>query len=130
MAKKGASKPAMKFVVDYLTKKKTAEYSEVQAAAAARGYKIWPILYGRAQTMLGINKGKKRGAAKKPGRPAGSGRRAGTRTAPATRGRRAAVATGAGMSGVIDGLNSAVEELRRYRKALDAISQAVAEAIG
>ena len=81
-------KNAFAFVKDYLTKKKGAPFAEVAEAAKAEGHKVYPIVYGRAQLLLGhVKAGKK--AAKKtavkrgPGRPPKS---AAARAMPARRG--------------------------------------------
>lgn len=78
MAAKKKSSPAFEFVVGMLKKNPKVAYADVRAAAAKRGYKIYPIVYGRAKKLLGMTKPKraaKAGAARRtparrgPGRP-------------------------------------------------------------
>ena len=56
--------PSFAFVTDYLTKNPTASFAEVRDAAARRNFKIYPIVYGRAQAMLGLVESKPRGQGK------------------------------------------------------------------
>lgn len=82
MAKKKTStvKPsAMDFLVKYMRSHSNAVYADAQAAAKKAGYKIFPIMWGRAQVMLGRVKAKRRGASKKATGGAGA-RKASTRT--------------------------------------------------
>ncbi|MCC6783003.1 MAG: hypothetical protein IT457_09180 [Planctomycetes bacterium] len=59
-----SGKDAFAFVKDFLTTHKTASYAEVREAASAAGHSIYPIVYGRAQLLLGYTK------AKRPAKPA------------------------------------------------------------
>lgn len=63
MAAKKTS-PAMEFIVDALKKNKKAEYSDIKAAAEKKGLEIYPIMFGRAQALLGIVKSAPRGQGK------------------------------------------------------------------
>ena len=51
--KKGSS-PGFEFVVGMLRKNPKVDYATVQAAATRKGYKIYPIVYGRAKKLLGM----------------------------------------------------------------------------
>jgi hypothetical protein len=55
------SNPAMEFIVDQLTKDRGAAYKDIAEAAAKKKLKIYPIMYGRAQALLGIVKAAPRG---------------------------------------------------------------------
>ncbi len=46
-------KAAFAFVKKYLEKKPGAPFAEVSTAGEKKGHKIWPIVYGRAQLLLG-----------------------------------------------------------------------------
>ena len=46
-------KAAFAFVKKYLEKKPGAPFAEVSKAAEKKGHKVWPIVYGRAQLLLG-----------------------------------------------------------------------------
>ena len=115
-------KNAFAFVKDYLTKKKGAPFAEVAEAAKAAGHKVYPIVYGRAQLLLGhVKAGKK--AAKKtavkrgPGRPPKS---ATARAMPARRGPGRPPKAASGNLGGLDGLVAHVRGLERERDQLRA----------
>ena len=46
-------KDAFAFVKDYLSAHKGAPFADVRDAAKAKGHKVYPIVYGRAQLLLG-----------------------------------------------------------------------------
>lgn len=52
------------FITAALTKDKKAAYSDIKAAAEKKGLTIHPIMYGRAQAMMGLVKSAKRGTGK------------------------------------------------------------------
>jgi len=54
----------MAFIVDSLKKNKSATYADIKAAAGKKGLTVWPIMFGRAQLLLGHVKGAKRGTGK------------------------------------------------------------------
>jgi hypothetical protein len=56
--------PAMEFLVESLTKNRDAAYKDIAEAAAKKKLKLHPIMYGRAQTLLGIVKMAPRGQGK------------------------------------------------------------------
>jgi len=76
---------AMAFLVSALKKNKKAAYGDIKAAADKKKLKLYPIMFGRAQALLGIVKSAKRGtgktarttAAKKAGRPTNSSSKSG-----------------------------------------------------
>lgn len=80
------------FLVSALKANKDAEYADLKKKADEKGLKVFPIMFGRAKTVLGLIKAKPRGSAKaaktgakkagkkarkgpapKRGRPAGGG---------------------------------------------------------
>src|SRR5262245_55647832 len=77
--------PAMEFLVSALKSNRKAAYADLKAKADAKKLEIYPIMFGRAQALLGIVKSAKRGQGKaakaaaakagagKRGRPVGSG---------------------------------------------------------
>ena len=67
-AKDGAS--ALEFIREQFKKDPGVSFADVKAAAEKRGFKIYPIMYGRAMMLEGLVKGG--GAKKKRGRPKGS----------------------------------------------------------
>lgn len=54
MAERSSSSPAMAFILEYLQKNGDTEYSIVKQAADKDGHTIYPIMYGRAKTLLGL----------------------------------------------------------------------------
>ena len=79
-AKKKAPSKEYAFVHDFLKRNPKAEFATIRDAAKKKRMTIYPIVYGRAQAALGIVKSKPRGskkAARKVGRPAGTGARRG-----------------------------------------------------
>ena len=64
MATKKPQSPAMEFLVDSLKKNRKASYADLKAKADEKKLKLFPIMFGRAQAMLGIVKSAKRGTGK------------------------------------------------------------------
>lgn len=58
------SNPAMEFIVDSLKSDRSAAYKDIAEAAAKKKLKIYPIMFGRAQALLGIVKAAPRGQGK------------------------------------------------------------------
>lgn len=56
MAAKKKNTEGFAFLVDALTKSKTAVYSDVAAAAKTKGLVVHPIMWGRAKLKLGLVK--------------------------------------------------------------------------
>ena len=54
----------MEFLVDSLKKNRKASYADIKAKADEKKLKLFPIMFGRAQAMLGIVKSAKRGTGK------------------------------------------------------------------
>ena len=55
------SNPAMEFIVESLNSNRSAAYKDIAEAAAKKKLKIYPIMFGRAQALLGIVKAAPRG---------------------------------------------------------------------
>jgi len=56
-----APSPAMEFLLDALKKDKKASYADLRAKAEEKKLKVYPIMFGRAQALLGYVKSAKRG---------------------------------------------------------------------
>ena len=56
--------PAMDFIIAALKSNRNAKYAEIAEAAAKKKLKIYPIMFGRAQALLGIVKSAPRGQGK------------------------------------------------------------------
>ena len=64
MAAKKAPSPAMEFLVSALKANRKASYADLKAKADEKKLKLFPIMFGRAQALLGIVKSAKRGTGK------------------------------------------------------------------
>lgn len=64
MADDSKGNPMMDFVCGMLKKDKNVSYKEVAEAAAKKGFKLFPIVYGRAKALLGLVKVAPRGQGK------------------------------------------------------------------
>ena len=54
MAEDKGGNPMMDFVCGMLRKDRNVSYKEVQEMAVKKGFKIFPIVYGRAKALLGL----------------------------------------------------------------------------
>lgn len=141
-AKKDTS--AMDFIVEHLRKNKKASYAEVREAAEAKKFTIYPIMYGRAQTIVGIVKAKPRGqgkVAKAKAAAAAPAAAPAAASAPAMPKKRGpgrppkssyAVSAGIDMSsfdGIISAVRSSEQAKTRYRAALEKIQAILGDAL-
>ncbi len=124
------SNPAMDFIVDSLKSNRGAQYRDIAEAAAKKRLKIYPIMFGRAQALLGIVKQAPRGQGKmarakaaKAGLPLKRGP-----------GRPPKAAKSGSFAGTIEGIVAAVKSNEqaksRYRAALERIQSILADALG
>ena len=141
-AKKDTS--AMDFILATLKKNKKASYAEVKAAADEKGLAVYPIMYGRAQALLGYVPMKPRGqgkaavakAAKAAPAPAAVAPIAG---APVKRGPgrppKSSYVTAApsmdlsSLDGIINAVRSSESAKARYRTALEKIQAILGDAL-
>ena len=84
MAAQKSQSPSMEFLVTALKANPKAVYGDLKAKADEEKLKVFPIMYGRAQAMLGLVKSAKRGTGKAARATAA---RAAGNAAPAKRGR-------------------------------------------
>jgi transposase-like protein len=89
MAETKPQSPAMEFLVDALKRNPKAAYGDLKAKADEKKLKVFPIMYGRAQAMLGIVKMAKRGQGKAAKARSAKSSAAPVRTGPRRGGRRA-----------------------------------------
>ena len=99
--------PAMDFIVSQLKKNPKVAYADVRARAESRRLTIYPIMYGRAQAMLGLVKMAPRGSGKKA--KAAAARAGAAPTANGRRRRRGAAASG---GDPLDALRNLVSNVR------------------
>ena len=86
MAAAKSQSPAMEFLVDALKRNPKAAYADLKAKADEKKLAVYPIMFGRAQAMLGLVKSAKRGTGKFA--KANAAKRAGGAAANPTAGRR------------------------------------------
>src|SRR5688572_12588193 len=64
MSSQKPQSPAMEFLVSALKANRKASYADLKAKADEKKLKVFPIMFGRAQALLGIVKSAKRGQGK------------------------------------------------------------------
>jgi hypothetical protein len=137
--------PAFEFTLEYLKSTPTATFAEIRDAAAKKKLVIYPIMYGRAQTLVGIVKAKPRGEGKaKVAKAAKAAKAAAPAVAapvaagmPVKRGpgrpRKHPLPVAAPNFGSLDGIIAAVKSSEqakaRYRSALERIQAILADAL-
>jgi hypothetical protein len=118
------------FIVEALKKNKSALYADIREAASRKGLTIWPVMYGRAQALLGHVKVAKRGEGKfaranaaKAGRviPASAVRRGPGRP----RKNLLPASNGVGLDAILDAVRNSQADLGRYRTALERIGSMI-----
>lgn len=109
MAAKKTTPTAMDYIVSYLKRKPQASYQEIKDGAEKQRLTVYPIMYGRAQALLGLV----------PSRPRGSKKKAAAKAA----GRKASsVSSGAARSGggsPIETLQELVSGMRDQERSND-----------
>lgn len=125
--------PAMEFIVESLKQNRSASYKEIAEAASKKKLEIYPIMFGRAQTLLGIVKAAPRGQGK-----AAKAKKQAAKAAPAPvakrgPGRPPKAAAAPAFDGTLDSIVAAVKSSEhtraRYRGALEKIHAILAEVL-
>jgi len=121
--------PAMDFIVNSLKSNRAAAYKDIAEAAAKKKLKIYPIMFGRAQALLGIVKMAARGEGKAARKKAGLPPKRG----PGRPRKNADTSGGAAFAGTIEGIVAAVkgseQAKARYRGALEKIQSILADVL-
>jgi hypothetical protein len=126
------------FIVEALKKNKSALYADIKEAASKKGLTIWPVMYGRAQALLGHVKVAKRGEgrfaranAAKAGRviPAAPPESAVRRGPGRPRKDPLPVGNGVGLDSILDAVRNTQADLGRYREALERIGSMLDEVL-
>ncbi len=122
---------ALEFIRQLIAKDNALSYGEVKEAADKKGFKIFPIMYGRAKALEGLVKVSKRGtgkAAKAAAKKTANATPAGAMpAAPARRGPgrpRKVQPTGSDLSqlsSILDAVKGHAQERDRYRRVLEQI---------
>jgi len=125
MAEKTSNSPAMAFILEYLKEHGDCPYAQVRAAAEADGHNIYPIMYGRAKTLLGMitEDSSRRRRRKKVSEDGPAKLRQGA-TEPV-----AADSSVTELSSFLDRYRELEEERNRYRAALLSVEKLLREAI-
>jgi len=118
----------MEFLIAALKRNRKASYADIASAAAKRRLKLYPIIYGRAQALLGIVKSGKGGK--------GKARAAGGRKRRSVTGKRGPGRPRKTAAGALDSIHSIANAVRasqveqeRLRRALERIQQLVEGAL-
>ena len=125
---------AMDHIVDSLKKNKGASHADIKDAADKKGIKgVYPIMFGRAQALLGIVKSAKRGTGKFA--QASAAKRAGHVVTTAKRGpgrprKNPLPATnGVGLDSIFAAVKATQTDLARYRTVLERVGSLVSEVL-
>ena len=110
-------RPVMDFVRAYLKEHPEASFQEVRSKAEREGYKLYPIVYGRAKSLEGLVPVKSRGPRSRPGnKPA----------APTPETNRTTLSS---LQDILDSFRKSEEQRKRYRRALDRIRALIAKTL-
>lgn len=136
------SNPAMDFIVDSLKSNRSAAYKDIAEAAAKKKMKIYPIMFGRAQALLGIVKAAPRGQGKvakakaalaAPAAPAAPVAAAPVKRGPGRPRKNPVVAAAPAFDGTLDGIIRMVKNSEqakaRYHAALSKIQAILADVL-
>ena len=127
------------FIVETLKNRKAATYAEIKEAAAKKGLTIWPVMFGRAQALLGHVKVAKRGEGKfarasaaKAGRALPAATDAPTvRRGPGRPRKNPLPASGVnGLDSIIAAVKESEQARGRYRIVLERIQGLLADVLG
>ncbi|MAG58307.1 MAG: hypothetical protein CMJ83_18630 [Planctomycetes bacterium] len=121
---KSSNSPAMAFIMDYLQEHGDTVYAEVKAAAEADGHSIYPIMYGRAKTLLGMITEENRSRRRRRKAPKDDGKPARLR-----QGASGADSTANELSSFLERFRELEEERNRYRAALLSVEKLLRDAL-
>lgn len=130
--------PAMDLIVEMLKKNRGTSYAEIKEAAGKKKLDVYPIMFGRAQALLGIVKAKPRGqgkVAKAKAAAAAPAAAAPVFGMPVKRGpgrpRKNPLPAfdGSSLEGIVAAVKGSEAARARYRSALEKIGSIIAEAL-
>ena len=122
------------FIVEALKKNKSAAYADIREAAGKKGLTIWPVMFGRAQALLGHVKVAKRGEGKfaranaaRAGRviPAAPPASAVRRGPGRPRGNPLPAGNGVGLDAILYAVRNTQADLGRFRTTLERIGSMI-----
>jgi hypothetical protein len=125
------------FIVETLKHRKAATYAEIRDAASKKGLTIWPVMFGRAQALLGHVKVAERGegrfaraSAAKAGRAIPATPAPAVRRGPGRPRKNSPTASnGVGLDSILDAVKAMQGDLGRYRTVLEEIGSMVSEVL-
>ncbi|MCA8963781.1 MAG: hypothetical protein H6838_03220 [Planctomycetes bacterium] len=126
--------PAFEFTIEYLKKNRKAAFADVRDAAAKKKLTLYPIMYGRAQALLGIVKQAPRGQGKakmaKAAKAARSAAPAGAvKRGPGRPRKNPLPAFDGTIEGIVAAVKSSEQAKARYRAALEKIQSILSDAL-
>ncbi|HEB54313.1 MAG TPA: hypothetical protein ENI87_13760 [bacterium] len=121
------SNPAMEFIVASLKKNPKISYQDLHAAAAKKRLKVYPIMYGRAQAMLGIVKQAPRGQGKAA--KAKAAKSTGMRRGPGRPRKNPEPTFDGSLESIVAAVKNSERAKARYRGALERIQSILADAL-
>lgn|SRR5262245_25823885 len=114
MAAKKKNVEGMAHIIASLKRNRSATYADIKASAEKKGLTVYPIMFGRAQLLLGhVRAGKRKGGRK----AAAAGRRGPGRP----RKSAGALSSSNGLASLIAAVKGSERDLGRYRGALERI---------
>jgi hypothetical protein len=131
MAAKKATKKttsAMDFIMAQLNKNKKASYADIKKAAEAKKLAVYPIMYGRAQAILGIVKQAPRGQGKAAIRKQRAA--AGIRRGPGRPRKNPEPVASGSIEAIIAAVKNSEADKDRYRAALEKIQAILQSVLG
>ncbi len=116
-------KDAFAFVKNYLSTHKGVPFAQVRDVAKAKGHKVYPIVYGRAQLLLGHVRAKPatkaKAAAKKAAKAAAKTAAAGVVRRGPGRPPKAKASPLSGIDGIVQHIKSVERELDQLRATIE-----------
>jgi hypothetical protein len=120
---------AMEFIVESLKQNRDASYKDIAEAAGKKKLTIYPIMFGRAQALLGIVKQAPRGqgkVARAKAAAAGGAPKRGPGRPPKS---AAAIAFDGTLESIVSAVKNSEQAKTRYRTALERIQAILADVL-
>ncbi len=121
--------PGFQFIIATLKKNPKATYKDISAAAAKKKMKVFPIMFGRAQAMLGIVKQAPRGAGKASKAKVRNAAPAVAKRGPGRPRKNPAPSMDGSLDSIVAAVKSSEQAKARYRGALEKIQAILADAL-
>lgn len=129
MSDKQSASPAMAFILAYLKEHGDVEYAQVKEAAEADGHNIYPIMYGRAKTLLNMITDESKRRRRRPAAPKGESAQSRSRRLRQGASGSASEATANELSSFLERFREMEGERNRYRAALLSVEKLLRQAL-